>query len=316
MFTRNYFLNDSVPKLFNFDTSIFYTNLDLFKQGGIIKNKNKDKPKIHIKKSNEGKFTSYCGGKVTDDCIQKAKSSGNTKLIKRAVFAQNVRKWKHAKGGNIHSTTIYPGVIDTNANLDNMKGDYKSRKSFIKKHQLGGNINEELPDNTYVAPYQVALEISQQTPMNTQPVTTTKPVFKNTGNKLYDHTIALYQGFVDKGINPQVALELTNQQIAENGYKSYRGGDGKGFSTPTQYVNHTIGHMQRMFPDSLKANSFNQFFKAQENGKIKYNPNVSIYRNKLLLTRPGVKKRINIWRASNNLSPLTLNNNIEWTTQA
>jgi len=24
---------------------------------------------IHIKKKNRGKFTSYCGGKVTDECI-------------------------------------------------------------------------------------------------------------------------------------------------------------------------------------------------------------------------------------------------------
>jgi len=25
--------------------------------------------KIHIKKSNRGKFTEYCNGKVTDECI-------------------------------------------------------------------------------------------------------------------------------------------------------------------------------------------------------------------------------------------------------
>ena len=25
--------------------------------------------KIHIKKKNRGKFTEYCGGKVTDECI-------------------------------------------------------------------------------------------------------------------------------------------------------------------------------------------------------------------------------------------------------
>lgn len=49
--------------------------------------------KIHIKKKNRGKFTEYCGGKVTDTCIKKAKASGNPKLIKRATFAANVRKW-------------------------------------------------------------------------------------------------------------------------------------------------------------------------------------------------------------------------------
>ena len=50
---------------------------------------------IHIKKQNRGKFTDYCGGKVTDECIRKAKASGNPKLVKRATFAANARKWKH-----------------------------------------------------------------------------------------------------------------------------------------------------------------------------------------------------------------------------
>lgn len=48
---------------------------------------------IHIKKKNRGKFTEYCGGKVTDECIQKAKKSNNPTLRKRATFAQNARSW-------------------------------------------------------------------------------------------------------------------------------------------------------------------------------------------------------------------------------
>ena len=54
---------------------------------------------IHIKKKNRGKFTEYCGGEVTDKCIQRAKKSKNPTLRKRATFAQNARKWKHANGG-------------------------------------------------------------------------------------------------------------------------------------------------------------------------------------------------------------------------
>lgn len=57
------------------------------------------KSKIRIKKENRGKFTDYCGGKVTQDCIDKAKKSGNKKLVKRATFAENARKWKHQNGG-------------------------------------------------------------------------------------------------------------------------------------------------------------------------------------------------------------------------
>jgi hypothetical protein len=47
----------------------------------------KNGSKIHIKPKNRGKFTKYCHGKVTDECIRKAKASGNPTLIKRATFA-------------------------------------------------------------------------------------------------------------------------------------------------------------------------------------------------------------------------------------
>ena len=56
---------------------------------------------IHIKEKNKGKFTSYCGGKVTDECIRKAKASGNPTLVKRATFADNARHFKHRSGGSI-----------------------------------------------------------------------------------------------------------------------------------------------------------------------------------------------------------------------
>mgnify|MGYP003418899891 FL=1 len=58
---------------------------------------------IHIKEKNKGSFTKYCNGKVTQECIDKAKKSKNKKLIKRAVFAENARKWskKHQFGGYV-----------------------------------------------------------------------------------------------------------------------------------------------------------------------------------------------------------------------
>lgn len=55
--------------------------------------------KIHIKESQKGSFTKYCNGKVTNECIQKGKNSSNPKTRKKAVFAQNARKWSHKQGG-------------------------------------------------------------------------------------------------------------------------------------------------------------------------------------------------------------------------
>lgn len=57
---------------------------------------------IFIKPENRGKFTKYCGGKVTSECIAKGKRSSDPAIRKRAVFAQNVRKFKHADGGPLN----------------------------------------------------------------------------------------------------------------------------------------------------------------------------------------------------------------------
>lgn len=55
----------------------------------------KNGSKIHIKKKNRGKFTQYCGGNVTEECIRKGKKSSNAAIRKRAIFAENARGWKH-----------------------------------------------------------------------------------------------------------------------------------------------------------------------------------------------------------------------------
>ena len=58
----------------------------------------KDGGGIHIKKKNRGKFTEYCGGKVTEACIRRGKNSSNPTTRKRATFAQDARDW-NAFGG-------------------------------------------------------------------------------------------------------------------------------------------------------------------------------------------------------------------------
>lgn len=79
--------------------NIKFTNLNVsLKKGGDIK----------IKESTKGSFTKYCKGKVTQDCIDKAKKSGNKKLIKKAVFAENARKWSRKKqeGGELNPDNL------------------------------------------------------------------------------------------------------------------------------------------------------------------------------------------------------------------
>ena len=87
-------ISNLLEKLMNFThtqiemDSIDYPDLldneiEQFKSGG----------KIHIKKKNRGKFTEYCGGKVTSECIARGKNSPNPTIRKRATFAANSRRW-------------------------------------------------------------------------------------------------------------------------------------------------------------------------------------------------------------------------------
>lgn len=70
---------------------------------------------IHIKEKNKGSFTKYCKGKVTQACIDKAKKSGNKKLIKKAVFAENARKWstKRQTGGELSTLDQYQQMLNS-----------------------------------------------------------------------------------------------------------------------------------------------------------------------------------------------------------
>lgn len=97
---------------------------------------------IHIKKKNRGKFTSYCGGKVTNECIQKGKNSSNPAIRKRATFAANARKWKHRFGGIIKAQegTIINNSPIVTQHLQWLQGipeylDYKKKIEEQKKLQ-------------------------------------------------------------------------------------------------------------------------------------------------------------------------------------
>ena len=58
-----------------------------------------EKPRIHIKKNKQGTFTEACkrwgANGVTNACIQHYKHSGSPAMKKKAVFAENARKWNH-----------------------------------------------------------------------------------------------------------------------------------------------------------------------------------------------------------------------------
>lgn len=90
---------------------------------GNIPTVNYCKKGIKIKESRKGLFTEYCGGKVTQECINRAKKSGNPTLKKRSVFAENARAWKHQQGGYIdNGASILGGKY---GHIQNAKLAYK-----------------------------------------------------------------------------------------------------------------------------------------------------------------------------------------------
>lgn len=95
--------------------------------------------KIHIKKANRGKFTEYCGGKVTSECIARGKKSSSPAVRKRATFAANARKWKHANGGYLYDEggNLYTSI----PNIGQHGGDFSNGVTIIGN----GGTHEENP---------------------------------------------------------------------------------------------------------------------------------------------------------------------------
>ena len=99
--------------------------------------------KIHIKKENRGKFTDYCGGKVTSECIQRGKNSSDPKIRRRATFAANVRKWKHQSGGILEDRSAEKQKYDEWNQLpaiDKLKRNFTIAKQFISESPKAENV--------------------------------------------------------------------------------------------------------------------------------------------------------------------------------
>lgn len=96
---------------------------------------------IHIKKANRGKFTKYCGGKVTSECIARGKRSSDPAVRKRAVFADNARGFKHGDGGPLNPYSA--------ESLVNAIYDSSVREEFLGKpsHNYDFTQSEEWADS-------------------------------------------------------------------------------------------------------------------------------------------------------------------------
>ena len=212
---------------------------------------------IHIKKKNRGKFTDYCGGKVTDACIKKAKASGNPTLVKRATFAANARKWKHQKGGTLQNGAELGGLVGEAvkrvAKENAAKQWFESRYQPINWNNMKYIYNQMkqagIPYDTTIAVMGNIIHESQGNPNKRQ----------MGGGPGY----GLIQW--NKGTEPGDTLELQTQGIintltnpsGQNNYW-YHGGEGSGFKSGEDvrlYMNrknnYEFSRKTKAFSDSL-----------------------------------------------------------------
>lgn len=96
---------------------------------------------IHIKKENRGKFTET--KKRTGKTTEELTHSKNPLTRKRAIFAQNAKKWKHEDGGEVHKPNGHRSILDN--------GWFKTKdlkKNHPLTYQQGGNFTTKALANT------------------------------------------------------------------------------------------------------------------------------------------------------------------------
>lgn len=96
---------------------------------------------IHIKKENRGKFTET--KKRTGKTTEELTHSKNPLTRKRAIFAQNAKKWKHKDGGEVHKPNNHRSILDN--------GWFKTKdlkKNHPLTYQQGGNFTTGALANT------------------------------------------------------------------------------------------------------------------------------------------------------------------------
>ena len=203
----------------------------------------KNGSEIHIKKENKGKFTKYCKGKVTQECIDKAKRSGNPKLVKRAVFAENARGWakKHQDGGTVDlpeiTATLKPEQIE-----------------LIKKYRQ--NIPEEIRTKVNKLPYRTVV---------------TK----------YRDPVERFMEVYDKAGNPKIIMNAPVRKIDRNGNpRAYYNGNvniPKGSNDVYADVIAELAHPIEYDVFGFKWNRIWQYFKNNYN---EFNKDMTHYRDK------------------------------------
>ena len=135
-------INDAVEYLFKMQGTKFdpKQTTTMKKRAEFFKNskfENGGKMSIHIKPENRGKFnaTKKRTGKTTEELTH----SKNPLTRKRAIFAQNAKKWKHANGGELLGLDYYTNQLYDGGPLES---------PMVARSIINPNLTAQAPDPT------------------------------------------------------------------------------------------------------------------------------------------------------------------------
>jgi hypothetical protein len=191
-----------------------YEALQQFASGGTI----------HIKPENKGKFTSWAkshgmGVQEAASHVMANKDKYSSTVVKRANFAKNASKWKHAEGGEVEPNNSFglTGNYSRNPNPEAIESNYKLAADYQRKL---GNFNAGLNAN---------LGFNQTMPLNTEGPTMS-PMIRpdaNVGLNLgYNRNNSNFNGSfnynpMNQGINAEVTYR---KRFGIGGMVKYPGG--------------------------------------------------------------------------------------------
>lgn len=235
--------------------------------------------KIHIKKSNEGKFTDYCGGKVTQKCIQKAKSSGNKKLIKRATFAENAKKWnhprKHLSGGFFNQMSNFLGSnsekliggIGKAFNKDNLNGTLELATQGIN---LIGNVASAFRNGSAAKEAERQNYYAQQNLQQEQATEAYQQQMQNTLEEVRQNNAFQFNPIDDTGLS-QIHNDIRfagSQQANVKAANEIVKQANKNAVLANQQANNSINQMNQSFSEfgnNITSNILNKEIEKKQN---------------------------------------------------
>jgi hypothetical protein len=201
-------------------------------------------------KGTEGAFTEYCGGKVTEECIQRGLKSPDPKVRARARLAKTFRNYHKATGGEVSDDTVgyLTGLKETfinslsDASLTNLVKDIeeanRKNQAFdrintfageLLTRRYGGNVRkyEEGGMAQPMMPEQPAPQ--QQAPMQQPQGAEGKP---DITYEQYVQFIISYPEYLDRFLQDvEKAKEMQAQQGAEQ-----QGAEGQPAEQPQQMM--------------------------------------------------------------------------------